>query len=336
MNESDLDDLIKNCLKTPDMINNLSDEQVDQLSKKITPYGQISHVPEKDFTCFSITNLRESYIKRLVMVSIVGYIYRSIDEYNGTDDKTEIKNFMDSLFEFNPDYHAKTSSNKEFPADQSETSKLNDSINNKNIKTIPADVFYRIDKYMSINYEKLRNIVDNVFCEKADFDYIINIYDSFESSEAAAQFTQKYQDQFLHDIYTVKNNSWVFLGPFAANRNKINFYNENTDQLKAILTQVEMDQKLGKDLLKKRVTNTKRINIRNQGKHNKDVSNIMGSGADGHADDKEANDLSLADDPFLESNHTRIDIFENDGLDLRKSHFYADLKEKKGNTDEKS
>lgn len=323
MDDKELEELIKNCLESPDNINNLSDEQIEKISKKITPYGTIAYVPEKEYTCFSITNLRESYIKRLIMVSVVGYMYRCVDEYNGCEDKSDIKKFLNSIFEFNPDYHSKKSSIKTKKEEIDSNNKENEeggatTFSNKNMESIPADVFYRIDNYMSVNYEKLRDIVDNVFCEKQDFDYIINIYDSFDTPESAQKFTKKYQDQFIHEIFTIKNNNWTFLGPFKENRNKIDFYNENTDQLKAILEQVESDQKLGKELMKKRVTNEKRINIRNQGKHSKDIKAVMGN-ENTLADDIEANDLEKEDNPFV-----RVDVFENDGLDLRKSHFYTE------------
>ena len=49
-------------------------------------------------------------------------------------------------------------------------------------------------------------------------------------------------------------------------------------------------------------------------------SNIPAMGnTDTLADDDEANDLSRIDDPFL-----RVDVFESDGVDLKKSHFLTE------------
>jgi len=351
--DAELKELIALCIKNPEHINTLSEELVDVVAKKITLYGNISYTPKNNYTCCSITNLRESYIKRLLTVSLVGYIYRSLEEYNGVADKTEIHKFLNSIFEFNPDYHVKKASNrssteqsgdKQSGDKQSGDKQSNDKqssdkqssdkqsdlvIDNTTLlhcQNIPADTFYRLDNYMAINYEFFREIVQNAYYERADFDYIINIYESFDNEEDAKKFVNKYQDQFIHDVYTIKNNNWTFLGPFKKNREKVDFYNDNTTHLKSILEQVESDQKLGKELMKKRVTNEKRYNIRTQGAHATDVGELMGN-KDTIANDKEANDLSLDDNPYLrayDNNTLRVDVFETDGVDLKKSHFMTE------------
>lgn len=319
MADPELDELIKTCINNPEHINSLNDEQVEHITKKITLYGSLTYTPKQEYSCCSITNLRETYIKRLLMVSIIGYINRALDEYNGVSDKTEIKNFLNSIFEFNPDYHVKKSNEKKKQVDTN-----TDCVKPVNLsypeclKHIPADTFYRVEKYMDVNYEFMRSIVESVYCEKSDFDYIINIYDTFSTQNEASTFIKKYQDQFIHDVHTIKNNNWTFLGPFKQNRDKIDFYNDNTEQLQAILEQVESDQKLGKELMKKRVTNEKRANIRRNGKHADDIGDAMGN-KETTADDAEANDLSRDDDPYL-----RVDVFETDGADLRKSHFFTE------------
>jgi hypothetical protein len=327
MTEStELDELINTCLKNPEHINSLNVEQIDKIAKKITLYGSISYTPTNEFTCCSITNLRESYIKRLLMVSMIGYIHRSLDEYNGVSDKTQIYDFLNSIFEFNPDFHVKKSSSKKKDVDNNTLDSINnEQTNTSKLQNIPADTFYRIDNYMAVNYEYLRSIVEDVYFERPDFDYIINIYDSFSNENDAKTFVNKFQDQFIHDVHTIKNNNWTFLGPFKNNREKVDFYNDNTTHLKSILEQVESDQKLGKELMKKRVTNEKRKNIRTQGTHATDVGSSMGN-TETIADNKDANDMSLMDSPYLrnDSQHLRVDVFETDGIDIKKSHFMTE------------
>jgi len=322
MADPELDELIKTCINNPEHINSLNDEQVEKVTKRITLYGSLTHTPSHEYSCCSITNLRETYIKRLLMVSIVGYIHRALEEYNGVSDKTDIKKFLSSIFEFNPDFHVKKSSEKKKHIPEMEAIGENvvpvDLSYPECLKNIPADTFYRIDKYMDVNYEFMRSIVENVYSEKSDFDYIINIYDTFESQNDANTFVKKYQDQFIHDVHTIKNNNWTFLGPFKNNRDKIDFYNDNTEHLQAILEQVESDQKLGKELMKKRVTNEKRANIRSQGKHAVDVGEAMGN-SETTADNAEANDLSRDDDPYL-----RVDVFETSSTEIRKSSFLTE------------
>lgn len=309
---TEITELIQKCLDTPDFINELSDTDIKNISSNISIYGSINHEPANKFTCCSITNLRETYMKRILMVGIVGYIFRSLKEYNIDNSiKDEIHTFLLHLFDFNPDYHVTHSSNKSSTNTNTNT---NISTNHMDGSNIPIDTFFRMDKYFQVNYENVRNLVETIYHEKPDFDYIINIYDSFTNEEEANTFVKKHQQEFIHDVLTIKNNNWTFLGPFNKNRDKIDFYNENTEELESILKQVEQDQRIGKKLLEKRVTNEKRVNIRNQGEHSKDLktdSSIV--------NEKDANDMEKLDDPFL-----RVDVLENDGLNLRKSHFYTE------------
>lgn len=182
LSENEINDLVDKCIKDPTIIDTLSEEYIDIVIKKIKLYGTITYSPKNDFTCFSITNLRESYMKRLLMLSIVGFTYRCLDEYNGCDNKNkeEIKKFLDSIFEFDPDYHVKKSSKKKSDIETvlNEDNKIDKIIK---LDNIPADTFYRIDNYININYECIRNMVEDIYVEKPDFDYIINIYDSFRN-----------------------------------------------------------------------------------------------------------------------------------------------------------
>lgn len=303
--------LINKIKENPENIKDLSDEQVIKLARNF-PYGNIKHEPKNKYTCFSISNLKDEYLKYLHTTSIVSFIYRMLDEYNGTDDKTDIKNFIDSIFEFNPDYHVKQDNkeNKDFV--------FNKEFKKKSIN-IPKDTFYRYSNYLEINYDYMRSITDKIYPYKDDLDFCINVYDTFDTLESAKEFTRKHEDEFVHSVMTLENNNWTFLGSFKENRERVEFYNKNTDLLEKIIKHTEEDQKLGKDLLKNRVTNEKRSNIRKHGEHGSNVNTNDGFGKkDTLADDKEANDLSKEDSPYL-----RVDVFENDGVDLRKSHFHT-------------
>jgi len=303
--------LINRVKENPESINELSKEELIDLAKNF-PYGCLRHDPKHKYTCFSISNLKEEYIKYLHMTSIVSFLYRTLDEYNGVEDKTDIKNFLDSVFEFNPDYHVKCDNkeNKDFTFDKK--------FNHKEIN-IPNDTFYRYNNYLDVNYDYMRSITDRIYPYKDDLDFCINVYDSFDSLEKAKEFIKKHEDEFIHSVMTLENNNWTFLGSFKENRERVEFYNKNTDILEKIIKHTEEDQKLGKELLKNRVTNEKRSNIRKYGKHDNKVNTDEGFGKrDTLADDDKANDLSKEDSPFL-----RVDVFENDGVDLRKSHFHT-------------
>ena len=330
-----MDQLIKELIENPDQIDNMTDEQVEETMKSIKFYNTITYKPCNKFTCFSITNLKERYLKRLIMISLKEFLYKMLEEYNGVDDKVDIKNFLDSLLEFNEDYHLKASSPD---------------------NAIPADTYHKWNNYLSANYETLRQKVEDQYAEKADLEYVINVYDSFKTEEEATNFVNLYKDEFVHDVFTSSNNNWVFLGDFRANREKIDFYNKNNEILKKIMTQLEEDKKTGQELLKKRVGNLKRRDARKLGPvDSTKIKSIAEQGgfsnfdADTVANNEEI-DLNKKDDPFLPplplkredededynrienvddndecpDNAVQLDVFEVDNVDVKKSRIFIE------------
>jgi hypothetical protein len=159
-----------------------------------------------------------------------------------------------------------------------------------------------------------------------------------------------HNDEFIHDVFSVKASNWVYLSSFKMNREKIDFYNKNTDVLESILKEVEKGKKLGTDLLKKRITTTKRANIRKFGKDAVKPESIFNKIDESSllCDQKEAEDLSRMDNPYLKrdafslpecalnsetlqrdgcqnvpDDGIQVDCFETDGVDLKKSRFYT-------------
>ena len=332
MDSEQLEQLIKELMDKPDKINELDDETVKEVSKKISVYGKVDFVPKNDYCCLSITNLRDEYLKHMSMLSLCGFVYKMLDEYQAVEDdeKKPIKDFLDSLFEFNPDYHAK---------------KSDDPCN------VPLDTLHRWKNYEDVNYEKYRELTENVYKYRADLDYVVNVYDCFETLEDAKNFQKLHQDQFIHDVVTVKNNNWVYMGSFKENREKVDFYNKNTEILEEILTRVESDKKVGSELLKKRMVNTKRRNIRKYGKPSDKIESVFNAAvkdADKLIDEKSAQDLCKVDDPYLPrgwdpkppetmgemlvrdqgeqcpENAVQVDTWINDGGNLRHDKIYSE------------
>jgi hypothetical protein len=132
----------------------------------------------------------------------------------------------------------------------------------------PIDLFYHFDRFMSNHYEQLREMTDVIYTERADIDDIVINYDSFEGAdcvEQAKEFVAQHDGEFKQEPLIIENNGITLLGPFKENKAKINYYNKNTAILKEMTEQVEMDQKLGKDLVEKRVKDKKKKNIEENG-----------------------------------------------------------------------
>jgi hypothetical protein len=372
-------------------LNKLSDAELSEIIKKMTPFGNIIGT-EKSYINLSLINYKDEYLRRLLMTSLVGYIYRLAFEYRPLEcDSLEIEyqkkidavtdpsiikkliterdnqindyikksrmvieRFLNKNFNYNPDRHvrgahsenkkdserkpkeelirdicrvAKRSpavekkltedSTKNYMRDQIlstyssaknayETSlKISEALDNPQLdiydkKVIlsksceklrgaikdmhrlaaplmasdsiamvkvnpPIDVFYHFNRYFVNHYETLTDITNSLYCEKPDIEYAIIYYDHFNSAEEARNYRIKHQDEFRTSTFTVENNGITLLGPFKQNRSRVDFYNKNTEVIKQMFEQMEMEHKLGKDLMEKSVKKEKSKNIAQMG-----------------------------------------------------------------------
>lgn len=62
-------------------LDELTEEQLLEYRKKLNPYGRVVEGSDKILT-FSYTNLRESYIEKLMMTSMIGYLNSEVDSYH--------------------------------------------------------------------------------------------------------------------------------------------------------------------------------------------------------------------------------------------------------------
>jgi hypothetical protein len=355
-------------------------------------YGVIEPKTESHIN-ISITNLREEYMKKLIMTGLIGYLYRMIGEYKDYtfDDKLkksselseedltkifreQIENFIKRNFEYNPDYHVRSAKVKEmgdperlgkykemrqkmhieqnnnvnnvkynikdmmskldklekqgedvsdiraFLRETDDNANLvhdkcdelrqtmkkmrsqiqNDELDKNDLLTIfakhdetlikimgelcqyeslscrehikgtmtwipPVNVYHHFERYVTNHYEQLREAVRILYNDKPDFEFAIQYYDTFDSLEKARDHRIKYENQIVTSIHTLKNGAWTMLGPFEQNRDRIDYYNKNTEILKKMVEQMESDQKLGAEIMKDRVKIEKKKNIAHAG-----------------------------------------------------------------------
>jgi len=134
----------------------------------------------------------------------------------------------------------------------------------------PRDTFHRWSYYTQVNYEELRRVTSSLYLDKPDIEFAIGAWTTFEGEEKEvdAEFTkycQMHQSEFVSDIKAIQFGNWTLLGDFKKNREKINFYNKNTEALKRILDRYEDDKKLGMELMKNRIRQKKAKNIAEDG-----------------------------------------------------------------------
>lgn len=427
------------------LVDDLTEEQVSELRKKLNPYGRTIEGSGK-FTCASIINLSEQYMKRFLMTSLIGFLFRQCDEYElddgeppipmdnferfmsayndavsaaikskdwlessavETKDKSDddlspeykaerlnhtrvvergegfkrrliVRQFLDGLFQFNPDLHVrsaysdnpldpervipaqikrkketkkivgKSGSVIEIPVKHEDENKMdkNDEVADEEkkrsesdlVKHIPpSDVFHRWTYYLESNYEECRHAVNDLYADKPDLEFAINVYDQFDHIEKAKKFVQKHKNEVIADIATLTNSSWCLLGSFKENRNRINFYNDKTAVIEEIFKQHEQDKKLGADLMRKRVKRKKQKNIKESGpepeefkQYKKDNPSAFSSM--GAEDVIQENNQGTEEDNVVFKNHedcpydaVQVDVFDfrKGGQLVKKSEFFT-------------
>lgn len=104
----EINNIIKEIEENPNKLEELSEEQISEIQKKLNPYGATLYGDEK-YTCVSFTNLKEKYLQKLLMTSLVGFCYQMCDEYTIDDDELEVKLDKNDFIEYseNPDKNNK-------------------------------------------------------------------------------------------------------------------------------------------------------------------------------------------------------------------------------------
>lgn len=206
-----------------------------------------------------------------------------------------VREFLDELFTFNPDKHVRSAYSRN-PHDP-ERKKVNPNRKKTNIytkynkpdakstpeeialreygrvteKIPPADLFHNLKYYMDSNYDALRIAVRDLYAEKPDIEYTIKVYDDFDSMEQYRDFIHQHEDRVTCEIKCCQQNKWTHVAPFGANRDKLDFYNRNTRVLQELMESNERDQKMGRDLMNKRIRRKKKQNIEECGPDDKKV-----------------------------------------------------------------
>jgi|TARA_R110002153_G_scaffold273997_3_gene446405 hypothetical protein len=465
MNVDELRELSAKLADEPEHINNLTDEQAIDLQKYLNPLGNVVS-SDREYANVSIMNWKEAYMKKLMMTSLTGYIYRLQNEYEPTAEikyledrldaacvgKTEsevtalradhtkyvatltkttrgvIKKFLDRNFEYNPDMHlrsakstnptdperdpgaiaracetagrapaieAKLSAKPEAmysylrsnmlnsyqltvqsaaevksslnvlldtelsPADKhgillkkykgivdiatdmkkiAEPLSTADTLAAWNVET-PIDAFHQYDRYVTNHYEQLREVCASVYNEKPDIEFSIAYYKSFETPEDAASHRNQHESDFRAEVLTIENAGITLLGPFKENRGRVEFYNKNTEIMKRMMTQMESDHKLGKDLMEKKVKKAKKRNIEREGPddpglaaYSKAMNTVQELGAkkvltrEEHEKLKAAN--TVREDAEIPDDAIQVDMFtpvtnEDGETTLEKNLFYS-------------
>lgn len=125
----------------------------------------------------------------------------------------------------------------------------------------PAEVLLQYGRYITNHYEQLREAYFNLHNEKPDIEFSVIYYDHFKNKDKARDHRVMHADEFKAEVLTLSNNGISMIGPFKENRERVDFYNKNTEIMRRMMEQMESDHKLGKDLMEKQVKAKKSKNI---------------------------------------------------------------------------
>lgn len=182
-----------------------------------------------------------------------------------------IKNFLNKLFKYDPKNHT----SEIYNSNHNDPERIKPE-NNQFLNNIPAnDTYGRFQYFYDVNYEQLREAVHYLYNDKPDIEVAINVFDTFNTIDECNEYINKNKDNIITNIMTLTNYKWNLLGSFKQNRERITFYNENTQILENILKQQEEDAKLGKKLLDERVRKRKVKNVKEYGKTDPAVAKYL-------------------------------------------------------------
>ena len=187
----------------------------------------------------------------------------------------------------------------------------------------PHDMFHRFKMYYTENFENLRDAVHALYVERPDLELAINPYSWHDNKDDAELFKKQHADEVIAEVFTVQSGKWNFFDTFKEQRESVNFYNKNTIILEEMVKQIERDEKLGQDLMAKRVEKEKKKNIIESGpdaenfkKWREENSDLQKLGA------KYVGDMADEDMP---DDSVQVDVWRlaKGGLEITKDKFYS-------------
>lgn len=323
-----MDKTIYSILDDPSILDDMTEEQLLDIQKKINPVGTIS-VGHESYAVLSLINMRENYIRKFTATAMVSYLFSVLKTYDGPGIQ-DIETFIKSIFIFNPDKHVSmfrtyshnSDSMIKRPEAFSESKTLIKSVDEdiKDIKpdeiiftaakidtikeqlsrlirgqvipmiknlgrsdllstansitqklseikpilqdefqdnlVIPDDLFFNFNRYIDVHYESLKMTVNRIYSDIADVtDNIAVYYDSFKTKDEAIQFMEANGPNFKVSPIVISNAGPVLYGPFHENKEKVDLVTKDSSVLKEIMETAEKDQKIGKEILNRRLHN---------------------------------------------------------------------------------
>lgn len=211
-----------------------------------------------------------------------------------------IHNFLQYAYGFDPDKHVRSSykSNKADPtrrrpnttaarqavdskncirkertndregtsADQDYKIDPNDPVEKGCFNTIPpVEYFTRFNRFNQEHHEQLLQVTNDLYGSTPDIDFGLCIYEKHKNRQESKEFNKIHEKDVVASITNIDQNRWAIMGPYRQNRQKVEFFNSNTEILKAMMDKRAEDEPVAADIMKKQIKNKKAKNVAEAG-----------------------------------------------------------------------
>lgn len=238
-----------------DEVEKLTREQYEKLQDVIyrKHYCTIPGV-QKMHAVFSISDQNEKYKMRLLMTSLVRFLFRAREEYKASEsEKQAILKFLLYNFKFDPNRHIRES--RQAIDDDPERKEV---ARGKHVAAdLPANAFANWEAFHSTNFESIVEMTRDLYGSKPDINFAINILKVFEGLDDANEFARLHNSKFA-SLFTIETNKWAILGPFRENRERLQYYGQHAGIVNTMLEGTKSDADIGKDIIRHRVTSAKK------------------------------------------------------------------------------
>ncbi len=374
--QSLIDDIESLFNKTEEELEELSDEELLKMQSALSPFHKNVPDEPPFAACLSIINVREVFVRRFNMVALIAYIFRMIEEHYADNIETDtnaqildelnakleekkqlhqcteeinerkrhVMQFFDNIFRYNPDLHVK----KAIYASKENKSLDEFFAERPNLVIPPADVFNTYQHYCDVNYEELKFITETMFSERESIDNAICIHACFNGIksdkhgkkrtpvEQCDDYINIHRDKCNASLYNITGGSWTWMSSVKGNREKLSYYNKQTTVLQEIINTKTQEEKLGQELMKKRVRKKKTRNIKEQGPDHPGLAQYAAStgrdltemGAESVMTDEEkkkiAEEVAKKEEEEDVEGAIKVDVFRTDGKTMEKSSFWTE------------
>jgi hypothetical protein len=323
-------------------LKSLTDKQYEELESLFNPYTHVVDEKNEQWYAYSSTNLEDKFNRRFLMTSLIGMLYRYVDEAEMDrfaeiyeDVKTEddfkktkdtLRTFLTEFFKYNPDFHTKSAFH-ENPKDTTKKAfaKLTPEEKNKEIyKCIPSnDLYHKWDVYTKNNYEELREATMTLYPEKPDTEEAIIIYKSFNKLEDVEKFAKQYQNKITSLIKVTRGNTWTLHGPFRSNRKSTKMYgDQSTEIFQSMINRYVEDEKIAGDMIKKKRLIKRAKNVKKVGPNHPNFAKYRAENP--NAFDQLGVEVSDEEEETVDSNFY-VDKDQTDDTDLQKDEIRVDI-----------